>query len=560
MIELDESFTNNDRYLIEEYQKHGTDDFLLTELGDKVMVVPYKYTVGSHTEKTSVGRFMAALLDFETIEEAKYRKAGEPVMKICHEGRDYVVPFGSKGQIAPDELAQACIDRAFGKYNMVINAHRMLTDAGVEKKPAEFSSFMAEVYAGKAAALGKTAVLDKDTPEMMDAVQFLESKQDAVLKHFKTTAKKLARGIKSQIIKAEQKAAGVYVPKSYKRAALAVMLGAAGTMTLGPGMKSCSEEEKKIPEIETVSKKDTSFVDFMGREHSDSLGNIAKIHDLMPEISALLIAVEGYADKTFPDGGGVPTIGSGTTFYLDDQGKEIKVKFGDKTTPKEAMAHKWRFIDKNMLKLLGDNFGKECTAGEAMAGIGAGFCWGVNENGFGGSAFLESMKNGEDVSEQMRKITGFRKQKGLLKRGYVLAMCLSGEWTAEDLLDLPIYKLEGKGFVHCSIYTLDLHDIMECKKDKNGNYLKDADGNDVPVVGEGNFCEYYRGIGKKIKNKLINDAKKSGRAYKTVRDFMPEEFLAKLEKRRGTGASEMSAEASTGKTYDAWVRLAQKGR
>ena len=65
ITELEDVYSENDKYLIREYQKHGTDDFLVAGLGDKTFVVPYKYTVGSHTPKTSISRFMASLLDFE---------------------------------------------------------------------------------------------------------------------------------------------------------------------------------------------------------------------------------------------------------------------------------------------------------------------------------------------------------------------------------------------------------------------------------------------------------------------------------------------------------------
>ena len=62
ITELEDVYSENDKYLIREYQKHGTDDFLVAGLGDKTFVVPYKYTVGSHTPKTSISRFMASLL------------------------------------------------------------------------------------------------------------------------------------------------------------------------------------------------------------------------------------------------------------------------------------------------------------------------------------------------------------------------------------------------------------------------------------------------------------------------------------------------------------------
>ena len=49
MVELEDVYSENDKYLIGEYQKHGTDDFFLAELGDKVYVVPYAYIAGTRS-------------------------------------------------------------------------------------------------------------------------------------------------------------------------------------------------------------------------------------------------------------------------------------------------------------------------------------------------------------------------------------------------------------------------------------------------------------------------------------------------------------------------------
>lgn len=140
ITELEDVYSENDKYLIREYQKHGTDDFLVAGLGDKTFVVPYKYTVGSHTPKTSISRFMASLLDFEVREEGKYLRAGEPVLTVGFEGREYVVPYGMTGRISPQQLAETVQARAEAKYNTVINAARALEAAGHDTGMLDFSS------------------------------------------------------------------------------------------------------------------------------------------------------------------------------------------------------------------------------------------------------------------------------------------------------------------------------------------------------------------------------------------------------------------------------------
>ena len=74
------------------------------------------------------------------------------------------------------------------------------------------------------------------------------------------------------------------------------------------------------------------------------------------------------------------------------------------------MEHKWRYINKYMIETLGDDFGRACTEKEAMAGIGAGFCWG--QNAFAKSEFLNSMKNGEIWTSSCASSAVFAGRKG----------------------------------------------------------------------------------------------------------------------------------------------------
>ena len=294
ITELEDVYSENDKYLIREYQKHGTDDFLVAGLGDKTFVVPYKYTVGSHTPKTSISRFMASLLDFEVREEGKYRRAGEPVLTVGFEGREYVVPYGMTGRISPEQLAETVQARAEAKYNTVINAARALEAAGHDTGMLDFSSAAAEKYAYRLAELGSTAVLDKETPERLKVMDFLHKAGNKAAKKFKASAQGMARQLGRKVVEAERQAARIYVPKSYKAAALATLLGAgtAGVMLTGRG---CSDTERQEQQTE-VSAETATYMDFMGREHSDVYGNIRRIQDWKPEITALLMAVEGFSD------------------------------------------------------------------------------------------------------------------------------------------------------------------------------------------------------------------------------------------------------------------------
>ena len=578
MIELEEGFSENDKYLIREYEKHGSDDFLLVDLGEKTYVVPYKYTIGSNTVKTSQQRFLTALLDFEDMEIGKYRRVGQTVMSVDYEGREYIIPFEKKGHFSPQDLARELQQKADTKYNAIINAARTLEQNGKPVDMLDFSSFSADKYAKTLADMNSTILLDEKTPEKLKVLNFLDTVKDKPLQKFHTSKKKIAHSIGKKIVEDEHNASKSFIPRYYKVSALAALVGLSATagfvsskhnsddsndvkkehvvnmvpenddwiediehdteyfVTENEALSDKNEnkktvEQKSAPEVKHKKSPDSPnayFVNFMGQKHSDTYGNIQLMQDLKPEISALLISVEGFAHGAFRDGGGTPTIGAGTTFYLSEKGNETDVQMGDKTSTWRGMLHKWRYINKYMIKYLGDDFGRSCSPREAMAGVGAGFCWGPSA--FATSEFLKSMKNNESLDLQLRKLSGFRKQKGLLKRSYVLACCLSGAWTPKDLLDLPVYKIKDKGYVHCSIYTLDLHEILPCRKDANGKFIKDEDGNDVPQVAKDGYCfGFYLDKAQEIRQKLIDNAKKGRADYKTVRDLLPDDMVKSIE-------------------------------
>lgn len=595
MIELEEGFSENDKYLIREYEKHGSDDFLLVDVGEKTYVVPYRYTIGSNTPKTSQQRFLNALLDFEAKEIGKYHRAGEAVMSVEYEGRDYVIPYGKTGNFSPKDLADELQNKADTKYNAVINAGRALEKAGHPVDMLDFSDFAADKYAKELAQMNSTMLLDENTPEKLGVLKFLKSVSKNKLKNFHTTATKMAQSLGKKIIESEQKASQHYVPQYYKVSALAALVGIGASAGYLSQKQHADNDKTKaqteqitmvpvndvadVPEIAEAAAEDAElkeepkaeamvtdesslytdsseqvdlsyrkapnkhkkyYIDFMGEKHSDLYGNIQKIHDLKPEISALLVAVEGFAHEAFLDGKKVPTIGSGTTFYLDEKGNETKVKLGDKITSWRGMLYKWRYIDKYMTRALGDKFGRSCTPAEAMVGIGAGFCWGPS--GFASSKFLSSMKEKENLSQQLRKMTGYRKQKGLLKRSYLLACCLSGAWTPKDLLDLPVYLLKDKGYVNCSIYTLDLHEILPCRKDAQGKFLKDSEGQDIPQIAKDGYCfSFYLNKAQEIRTKLINEAKTSGVPYKRVRDLLPKDMVRSIENTKYTHNAKLNS-------------------
>ncbi|MCM1323827.1 MAG: hypothetical protein NC218_06665 [Acetobacter sp.] len=517
MIELGEEFSKNDRYLVDEYLQYGTDDFLFVGVGDKSFVVPYKYRVGAKDETAAVEQFKEALLDFQNNDIRQYQKAGLPVRRVSYERTQYVVPFEARDavNVSPKKVADYVSGLAQKKYDLIINAHRYLKNGGIGLGDVDMSSAAYKKYSHYL-----NLHCEQERKQGLRVQSVAQKAKGQKSKQFNISAEEIA----IQAGRLAEKAWNTVKEYPKTSGAAAFLIG----MTMLGGHlqpRGCSSDEpwEEVPIEDIVDT--TSYTDFMGTKHSDSLGNIARIMNMKAEISAMLIAVEGYADEAYPDGKKVPTIGSGTTFYIDENGKETKVTLTDVTTPEKAMRDKWRYIEAKMLPLLGDCIGRSCSNEELMACIGAGFCWG--KDAFKDSSFYKSVCAGESLEQQKRKLTGFRKQKGLLKRSYVLAACLTGDWTAKDLLEMPIYKYKDYGYLNSAIYRLALSDIMPCKKDKNGKFLRDKDGNQIPVVEKDGFCSFYDNTAE-IKKKIQYQAELSKAQKKRVRDFMPDEMIQSI--------------------------------
>jgi len=490
-----ENFSYNDKYLIAEYNKYADGDYLLTDVGDKTFVVPYKYTINAKDGREAVKGFKAALLDFLSDDERKI---------IAENAKD------KQSQV------KEITDKVEVKYNAVINAHRKIKDG----KPADFSAVALEKYTYKLVAQGQGMCVSPNAEEQLKIYYFLNGIADKATHEFKTTAGKLAQSLGKKIIKTECDNLKKYKPKHWKIALLAGALTVSGYHIFNGFEKETASE----PKIETVADTIPTYTDFMGYVHNDEFGNLKRMDALQPEIMATILAIEGYAEEAFLEGGKNPTKGSGFTVTINEDGSVSPVKMGDKTDQDEDIMNNKRYIEREFISLFSDSVNRPLSDEEIKACICAGYCWGTKA--FSKSCFFQSIKDDETIEQKSRKISGFRKQAGLLKRGFLISQVLNGNWSAEDLLDMPVYLIKGKGYVHCSIYTLELRDYLPCQKGKNGKYLKDEKGNDIPIVCDDDFCmDFYNDSDRKVLNKLIKKAQNSGYSYKTVRELMKDDMV-----------------------------------
>jgi len=466
-----------DKYLIKEYEKFGDGDYLLTDIGDKTYVVPYKYTLGAKDGKEAVERFKDALFDFQKEEEQKYRDAGELPLILNVQGKDYVVPkdLSQAKSVSPEYIRHDAYAKAYVKYNAVIKAHKKLAANHMDRQPADFSSAALRRYLYK---VENTNKYDKK--------------------------------------------------KIVQRAKVGLLVVAAAFL----GYRVTHKTTEIVKDnIEMSADSIPTYTDFKGTVYNDTLGNLKLMEDLKPEIMAVLVGLEGFADEAFLEGGKNPTVGRGRTVKIEKDGSLTKVKMGDKVTPEEDVNRCWDYVQNEFAPILGDGVGRRLLPTEILACIGSGYCWGTDA--FVKSNFFKSVKDGEPLETQQRKLSGFRTPLGLLKRSFLIAQVLGGHWTAKDILDMPIYYMKDfNAYLHCGIYPPNLYNYMPCQKDKKGNYIQDKKGNYLPKIAKDDYCvKFYNDSNKQILEKKIKDVAKRGKArYKLVRDFMPVEMVDSIEK------------------------------
>ena len=523
-MELDENFSLNDRYLIDEYVKHGTDDFLLTGIGDINFVVPYKYAASSRTPKEAIKKFHEALFDFQKKEIKKYRDAGVEPQTMTVDGIDIVIPKGSL--LSKEQVLQNFVKKAEEKYNMAVNMHRALTMLMAENKLTDFSAAAIERYAHNLNVMGEGVLFNSHADDMLKIYHFIQKAGLKGAKEIKKHAGRFSKRLQKIMDSNEFSSLKKRSPKKWKAALLSVVLATAAYQGGHYIYEQTKETLSQTADKESL--KEGVYTDFLNNEHPDSLGNLQRMKTLMPEITALILSIEGYAEDAFLEGGKRPTVGSGFTYHVDENGDMTSVQMGDKTNNEDNATQIKRYLDVHFCKLLGDSCGKQLSEREILACIGAGFCWGTD--GFMKSSFFASVLEGEDIKSQQRKLTGFRTPVGLVKREYLLAKMLSGEWNVKDLLDMPIYLIKGKGYLHCGIYPPDFHNYLPCKKDKKGNYILDEHDNELPVIDDDGFClSFYDDSDKNVLTGIINQAKNGKASYKTVRDFLSEDMCEAIE-------------------------------
>ena len=278
-------------------------------------------------------------------------------------------------------------------------------------------------------------------------------------------------------------------PEKFKRAAkkyaLATLIGGAA---IGGGYKLAqSDIFKSSDNIEQTMDKESI------KRHNAQL-----FDDSLNEIKTVLCFMENFASKAFKDGKGVPTIGYGCTYLLDENGRgnrEISpIKMGMQMSMEECAEQKDRYLMHRVKNQIVEDVNVPLEKKDIIATTS--FMYVIGPNAFKKSSYLKAMNEGVKGEELARYMLGFAKDKGVVKRNWFAAQIMTEKLKPADFLN---FRAEG-------CYTLDLEDccIMngdKVQRDENGlgtflsdcfeENIKKAKKERYSVIGE---CKLVRDI------------------------------------------------------------------
>lgn len=239
---------------------------------------------------------------------------------------------------------------------------------------------------------------------------------------------------------------------------LAGGLIASGTALFRGGHDKDKDEDKEEEKTEIVSTPETQQHD-----ENDPYGNVALFNANRSKIKFALAFVEGFAPTAYQDKNenGTWTVGHGLTILYNDDGSHSRVNKDSKCTLEQSDEFKDRYLTYDILPDIQKSVTVSMDENTLIATCVFRYC--IGHANFKKSTYLKQLNAGKTGADLARYLTGFRRQKGVLKRLYFFAALMSDEISFSDLVNL---HAEG-------CYDLILTDIVEC--DSKGNIIKDKE-------------------------------------------------------------------------------------
>ncbi len=265
-----------------------------------------------------------------------------------------------------------------------------------------------------------------------------------------------------------------------------------GTVLTGMlmGAPSCSTGERDS-ESDDVSQ--TELVITGTDKRSVEKYNTELFESLRSKIKFGLAFVENYYPYIYDDGGGTLTTGHGLTVLYEPNGTCKKVT---KDTPvpslSESDLYKGRYMTIEMLEDIQKHVKVPMDENTMLATCVFRYC--IGGTNFKHSEYLKQLNKGKTGAELTPYLTGFRQQKGVLKRLYFFAALMEGKIEYSDLLDLRTegcYNIKtwqellgnkDKGFYSWNFQNIDNHLEIAKKERSVSLYVWDANGKKFKTI------------------------------------------------------------------------------
>ena len=481
------------------------------EISGVSYIIPYSYTKEQDGFKT----FKADFFDLMRREEEKYTKRGKNPQYISSvEGKKpkIIIPYSWQSKtFTYDMVCKYFLEKGLKKYNHATRLYMELS----QKHPDE--TFSSRVSRQNLRALQLRDLKDEVQKTVADFKACVQKAEHILA----SAVQKTTNNPKWDVIKLRVKA------KRYLISSL-LIAGATigGIVKFATHRENASETPKENIKLEIAKEQTAEFIEQLAENTEQKALSVAE-HNLnvfnaaFNDMICVIPFVEDYRRACYNDGYGVPTIGFGTTIYLDKNGKKTgHVRYGDKTTPAKATEQVERYL-KSVVKPL---FQKQVHVkmDNKTATTTAMICYLLGETKFKKSGFFQALNEGKTGAELSKELTIYRMQKGVICRNYVAALICEGIISPSDLLDLPI----------ASCYSLNREDALV--HNEHNQLQKEAN----------NLARFK--TSKEDVQKNLEKMRKN--RNKPLRDYLPPEILQKVR-------TKVTSNASASRTSTAFLTL-----
>ena len=447
------------KFLLQEYEQAEVSPQYI-RLNGKTYLIPMDYYADFEDFQQA---FINDFFDAMRRDYQRYKENGEPVKYLTFQDEEetlrLVVPYDWRMENrSKREVVARIFNRAERKYNRVMDYTLALQKATGKKL---LSSYVGRdnLRALKAEMVARG--LEKSVPQKVR--QILQTACAKTKNNPKWSLENLRLSAR----------------KWFVRVSLAATLSGAGYVAFHgektddsqiktEQLKTQDSQKPNVPLKQSVPLLDEVLLSFKSLELDEEdfgLNSVEKhnkklFEKCMNDMICYIAFVEDFKAEAYNDKKGVPTVGYGTTYYLNEKGQKTrKVQYGDKITIDEAAIQTERYLKHIIWPLIEKNVQVKLDSERLITT--AQFAYLLNPKSFVKSAYLKGLNQGYKGKKLANLMTEYSKDKGVSKRCLPAVYMMEGRISVKDLLELHA----------ASVYNCPYDLVVMCKK--NGKRVKD---------------------------------------------------------------------------------------